>query len=246
MVKDKVSLFGPSIRPFLWNKLYKSLSYNDIDFEIIFVGHVKPDFKLPENFKFIYAKVKPSQCSEIAFRETTGNYVMYMSDDYSFTKNYLDKCYEAFIKEKNENIVVSGRFISKKRKFTKGNYHLVDGDFNTPIIPIFGFYNKKIRKELGSIDSNFIGACWQLDIALRLYEKGGYLIFVDDIWGNEKKIKSDKKLWTKVGKKDLKYLYSCWIKKDGQVSKKRLKNIIPFHEKNILKYSQGRNLKFWK
>lgn len=61
-----ISLFGPSIRPELWMRLYRSLSSNAVPFEIIFVGNRLPDFSLPNNIHFIYSEVKPAQCAEIA------------------------------------------------------------------------------------------------------------------------------------------------------------------------------------
>ena len=64
----KISLIGSAFRTNNWLKIYDSVKKNKIGFEIVYVGPNKPDFQLPDNFRFIQSDVKPVQCIEIAAR----------------------------------------------------------------------------------------------------------------------------------------------------------------------------------
>jgi hypothetical protein len=47
MKSPMISVIVSSIRPQNWSKFNKWIPCNNTSFEVIFVGHVKPSFKLP-------------------------------------------------------------------------------------------------------------------------------------------------------------------------------------------------------
>ena len=123
MNKPIISVFASAYRIHWWRGMYDSLATNKVSFEIVFVGQNKPDFKLPNNFKYIYSNVKPAQCLEIALKQATGEFIMNMSDDWLFSDSFLDNlCKEAqSISKIKENFVLSpmqkkanGSYIHKK------------------------------------------------------------------------------------------------------------------------------------
>ena len=90
-----LSVYGTAIRTENWLKLYDNIvGNNNIKIEIVLCGSVEPKFKLPNNFKFIYSNVKPSQCSAIALLGTSSNLVSLIGDDCVYSKiisiNYLN------------------------------------------------------------------------------------------------------------------------------------------------------------
>jgi hypothetical protein len=182
----KISVIAPSIRPYKWMKFHKWISYNDTPFEIIFVGHVKPKFRLPSNMKFIYTKVKPAQCFHIAFMESQGDFLLNSADDLLYRPHILDnmvnllRCNDPSKnitsalykhgprKSQKKNMIFFGKRGHILRKQGKWVPYLQDGA-GTMI-------SKKLWNRLGGIDRRFIQSYWDLDMAMRVYESGGDLI----------------------------------------------------------------------
>jgi hypothetical protein len=82
-----ISLFGSAHRPQNWRDLYRSIADTRVSCEVIFVGPNPPDFKLPDTFRFIKSLTKPTQCFEIAARNTKGDLIMNVADDTEFRTN---------------------------------------------------------------------------------------------------------------------------------------------------------------
>ena len=76
-----VSLVASAVRTTVWQPFWDSLKGNNINYEVIFVGNRAPNFPLPENFRHIYANVKPAQCYEIGFRAARGEVIAWTADD---------------------------------------------------------------------------------------------------------------------------------------------------------------------
>ena len=78
MSKPVFSVCFSAIRNNLYKSFYDSLSAvhgSCPPFEVIFVGDNPPTEPMPDNFKYIYSKVKPAQCTEIAVRAATGDFI---------------------------------------------------------------------------------------------------------------------------------------------------------------------------
>jgi len=256
-----ISIYVPTIRPQYWKRLYDSLSRNDVLFEIIFVGHIPPDYVLPENVKYINSSVKPSQCAEIGFRACRGEFCIFALDDIVFGEHTLDILYNKFLEMGRDNVVISCMPYLNGKALDTCRYRFWDYDKNSPIQPLCGLYKRSIIEQLGGIDRNFVCSFWDIDLVMRLYEMGGISLFcpgavaneiVIDIHAKDRLIQSglhyDRStlefLWTISysdfrRRNDLEALYINTQKKKGVILKHRLKLIEPFANEDILVRSQG-------
>jgi len=185
MNKPVISIYMPAVRPQLWMGVYESLEQSNIPFELIAVGHVPPEYKLPDNFHFIKTKVKPVQCVEIGFRACKGEYCIYSHDDLFFGSNTLDLLLRKWLEINNELVVVSCMPYQYGEKLETNRYRFWDGVENSPHVPLAGLYKTSTMKKIGSRDKNFMVSYADLDIAMRLYEMGGYNVFCEGTRVNE-------------------------------------------------------------
>ena len=186
MRKDPIiSLFGSMIHPEFWMRLYNSLSSNKVPFELIFVGNKIPNFKLPENCHFIYSETKPAQCYEIGSRYAVGDLIMHTGDDCVFSERALDNIYEIFRNLNDDKAMVScGYILGGNDLSVEQGYYWTD-DNNSPRMPFGALMKREMWKKLGGIDNRFIAQYWDLDIAMRMYEIGGRLVFAENAWVEE-------------------------------------------------------------
>jgi len=221
----------------LWERLWNSLLIkNKIPFEIIFVGPRPPVVKLPEFCTFIQTTVKPAQCWEIASRKAVGEYLLFSPDDVTFSKGFLNKAYDRIIEKNNDKLVYTSIFRKKGRKKLKGE-QLISKNYAFPKISFICFYNTKIWRELGGIDSRFVSLKGDVDMQLRFFENGGKLCFIKDCLVTEHDPHNIASL-SKMVRDDKATLHSFWIK-GPKFSDKRLKDVLPFDDKDILNLSQG-------
>jgi hypothetical protein len=264
-----ISIFVPSIRPELWARMYNSLLTNKIPFEIIFIGPIVCQQKLPNNVRHIITSVKPSQCAEIGLRSCLGSYCIFTQDDIIFSTKALDILYEN-IRSEGDDIVISCIPYVNGKRFDIAYYRFfpVDSkDFihrkDSPIVPLCGIYKLDSLKDLGGIDRNFVSSFWDVDLAMRFYEKGGRSKFSEEVAANEIVVPKAKRLGSE-GKEDRTLLEALWTytheefeklsSKEreileiahcdrsipcGIIVKKRRRQLEPFVEENITTLSQG-------
>lgn len=240
-MKPIISLFGTAVRTDLWPRLYSSLATNTVPFELILVGDNRPNFELPENFRYIYSQVKPAQCAEIASRHALADLIMWMSDDYVLSRGALDSVYALYKSLNNDKGLVSLRYAcgGEDRIWEQ---HFVWMDSSSPFIPMCPLMKKSLWRQLGGIDRRFIASCWDMDIDMRVYEAGGEAILSQDAYAEEDHfgptIFHAQSLWREYGvSTDRPLLDSFWVK-DGVVVKNRLSPVEPFTD-DILQFSQG-------
>ncbi len=237
-ISPEISIFGSAHRPKNWMSLYESIRNNDISFEIIFVGPNEPDYKLPKNFRFIKSFVKPAQCCEIAARNATGNIIIDTPDDIEFiTKKPLDKLYNEYKSYNDDKIILSCRFMINGVDLSNECHRYSAVDPTSFVMPVCGFMSRKLYRDIGGIDKNFIGAYWSLDIAMRIFALGGCVILSKNVYVNEdtNKMTGIEGLRFNVDP-DLPYLHSLWS--HGK-SLNRAKPVEPFSDEKILEESQG-------
>ena len=239
MKKPEISIFAPAHRPQNWMDFYRSIGDNDISFEIIFVGPNEPDFELPSNFRFIKSYTKPTQCAEIASRNTRAELIMNVADDCEFrTKRPLDMLYNTYKSYNNDKLILSCRYMLNGEDRSCTDQRFFAGDNSSPIMPMFGFMSKKLYRDIGGIDRNFIAVMWDLDIAMRVLALGGEVI-LSDVYADELKSKSaGSNLCNEFWSHDRQLLESLW-----SVNRKthfnRTKPVEPFSDYKILEESQG-------
>lgn len=255
-----LSVYGTAIRTENWLKLYDNIvGNNNIKIEIVLCGSIKPKFKLPNNFKFIYSNVKPSQCSAIALLGTSSNLVSLIGDDCVYSKSYFDKLFEFHIS--NENYIVGGQFMRNEDLYKIKDYMLHSDIPDSPLFSMSPILNKKEIFEVGGIDKNFIAVMWHEDLIMRLItlKKRKTKIFegaickeltISDFNIFQRSYKRLKRrflknhisdgpnLFQNFGMKhDLPYLKSCWVDK---IENSDLENILT---KNATHYISNKRLK---
>lgn len=238
-MKPCISLLCSGIRINNWLKIYDTLKHNKTNFEIVFVGSNKPNFQLNKNIKYIFSTVKPTQCWEIALRNCSGEFVMYIADDIFFEDNYLlDKLYNKFDKEKNNQILSPALLINGNKHNINFNRYLFKNIYS-PLLPFLIFTKKKFIIDVGGIDSRFIAVRWDIDLALRLYKYGCVLEYCPDLEINENLSLSGRStLNLDYLKKDSKTLVKKWIFLEENNYIKSL-NDHKFNDVNITTISQG-------
>ena len=170
-MRPLVSLFGSGIRTHRWEGLYNSLTKSSVPFELIIVGNKVPEFSLPKNFHYIYSKVKPAQCSEIAARYTTGELIMNIADDLLFSDNALKEMCNLYEKNASEDLIVSNRLTRGKKIYGDEMHRFLSTVPGSPLIPLSTLMSKKLWIKLGGIDRRFTALFWDLDIAMQQIKK---------------------------------------------------------------------------
>jgi hypothetical protein len=229
-----ISVIATAIHTEFWQKLYADLSKNNtIPFEIVFVGNVKPNFTLPNNFIHIYSDAKPSQCLETAARNAHGAYVMITADDVEVPPEMLNSMYYFLRRMYSDKAIVSARFsdtadgppVDKLLVFDTRNP-------DSPVLGVNTIIKRSVWKEMGGIDRRFFAFKGDLDLQMRIYQAGGYLFLVPDVIAREKP-RPGPRLVNTYSKHDSDILYSFWVLPDGSSSKKRLQDFHPFGEDEI-------------
>ena len=218
-------------------------SGNDIPFEIIFVGYSPPEEEMPSNFQYIFSKVKPSQCIEIALRKAVGDFIVFAVDDETFSDDYLNILESHVSKYKNDPIFFGsrykygGRIIDRILKFDLS-------DKTSPKLGLAACVKRNLLIDSGGIDKRFISGACDMDVQMRMYEMGNELMIIPELFIDEDIVGSDgypfRRSFSLSGKYDLPLAYSLW-KINGQMSNKRLSSVQSFLDKDILIISQGRN-----
>jgi hypothetical protein len=234
-----ISLFATAYRPQYWERLYESIKNNSIPFEIVFVGPNKPNYILPDNFYYIKSDVKPTQCLEIAARNTTGELIIHIADDLEFiNSNPLEKLYISYNLQNSDKLMLSCKYMLKGEDVSGIAHHFFYGDTSSPLMPVGTILTKKLYTELGGMDKNFIAIHGELDIAMRLYAMGGKVI-LSDVYINEQRDRNYKGgLCDEYQKIDMKLLRDLWVV-DGKAQFNRSKPFEPFTDYKILTESQG-------
>jgi len=170
MIKKGISICFPTIRPYLWAKLYKSLESNTIDWEIVCGGPGDWNNQIPgDKFKFFKTNVKPSQVYECCFRQAQYELLHWSTDDCTYSPNALDNAYQCYKETNTEKVVITMRPVEDGREIT--NHTFKGGD--TPAMAPFGVMSTRLFHELGGYDRRFICGQAENDIVMKVYEIGG-------------------------------------------------------------------------
>ena len=109
MSKEKIFLIGPGIKTEFWLEFYDNVTKtNECEIDIILVGHRRPDFDLPDNFKFVYSSESPTVCAQIAYEKAyelakETDYIQNTPDDVLYSENHFDKIIKAYKTEEEKD-----------------------------------------------------------------------------------------------------------------------------------------------
>lgn len=226
-----ISICASANRPHLWKDFINSLKNQDINWEVIFVGDVEPDFDLPSNFIYFYSKVKPTQCWEAAIRYSRGRYISITADDAEYDPMALRNMVKFMDSKLDTRIVGSFQTIENGSLIT--NDHFYKGKRMAP----FFVFDRQYYFDIGGADKRFIGGMWENDVIMRVWEDGGRVevcedafVRVDHLRKHNATSKSCEWHW----KYSFPLFESLWVNPD-----KRTDLLQPFITETILFETQG-------
>ncbi len=267
-MKPKISIIGPSHRTKLWIPFYESIVTN-LDFEVIFVTDVKPKIsEIPgagdtnhliwehddthyskmgyKNFRWIYSKVKPAQCFEIAYRKSYGDFIVWTGDDFTYGPYALDHAYAMHKSFYDHKVMVSfnvhedGRPVAHHQKLPWDDTHQLT---TTALIS-----KKAIEEAGGFADSTFCCGHFDVDLQMRIWANGGRMFVCPPAMAYEphEAFHKQEANFATTWREELEYFTELWQQRwNGETSTSRQKPFIPYTEENILTISQGRMKGKW-
>jgi len=242
MSKPVFSLIAPSVRSAYYQQVYDSIARDaKVPFEFIFVGNVEPLKKIADNFHYINTNVKPAQCVEIAARNATGDFLIPIADDITFSDNFLNTILKN-INSNPEKVFSFNLLIDGKINDNFLYWHIRKS--RDKLVGASGVFERKMWNDLGGVDSRFIYINYDKDIMFRYMETKD-LVIIPECFINENRYihKSSRRassVLDAICERDL--FNSLWVNDDKKVSSKRLKKVNSFDDKDILIKSQGRNI----
>jgi len=233
MEKPIISIIATAARPQLWEQFYKEVTDGNITpFEIVFVGPNRPNFALPENFRYIYSEAKPVQCLEMACRNAKGEFVLVAADDEQFPTGVIDVLYGYMLRMWNEKAVIMSRFSDNIDHGPMDNLLVLEPYPEFPIVAPVILIRKSVWQELGGLDRGFNLIFSTDDLQLRIFEAGGHPFILPP---EEFTVKEKPHVYPRLVTKymlDRILLDSLW-KEEGIFSKKRLDFVQSFSEDEI-------------
>jgi len=234
-----------------WLECYKSYKTN-LEFEVIFVSDEHPKFKLPKNFRYIFTKVKPAQCGQIALDEAKGEVVLLTSDDITFNSLAFDRAYDIYKQADNYKTIVGFRifegwgtlgesthlhYLFHRTKYGNTRPELLK---HSPRMLALGLMSKKLYNEVGRIDKRFVCGQWENDLTMRAYSMGAKLIMSpwSKSYNDTNKHDGEGNYRGAIHEYETNLLAQFWVK-NGKFSKTRLEPVQEIVQKDILFYSQG-------
>jgi hypothetical protein len=231
----KISLFASSVRHKLWEDLFKSVSSNKIDFEIVFAGSLTLMVNNVPGFRYIETgRIKPAQCYEVARRACNGEYIMWIADDCEFSPGLLDNVY-AKMQTLHPRTILSIRTNENGVDLNLSDHRLFWRNQNTPQMAPVGLIKRDYAEALGGFDRRFVCGQYENDFVMRAMTQGFQVVrHLDDCVFIEhlKKHGPSTKFWSGY-KEDRKILEDTWVV-GGY--KEPEKPIVTFNQNKIASY----------
>jgi hypothetical protein len=172
-----VSAYMTSIRPYRWMRMHEMLSKSGLNFEIVIVGPVQPNFALPSEIKFYYSNLKPLQCCHAAVTLCSGQTLLQLVDDIDYQDGGISKMYEAAMSA--DNVMATCIYSQNGNKLQDKQNIAGQTSSTLPLLPVCGIYQRNIYSKIGGIDRRFNGVMGELDLYMRMSINGYRTIFVD-------------------------------------------------------------------
>ena len=215
--KTDVVIVATAIRTRFWQEIYDNLTKNKSSFHLVFVGHTRPTFLLPENFTYIYSELKPAACVEIAYRYAHKNidarFIMHTADDFIMRPYYLDSMisgYDRLKKQYNDEMLM----ITQISIQVDGSYDFMALEQKGPVTGIGPFTTMENSKKIGTLDKRFNSVCWDMDRVYRFYAMGGIMrpLQENEVPPVRERPDGQNTQWTKYSKVDFSIFQSFWNK----------------------------------
>ena len=183
--KIKISFFASAVKYHNWKSVLDSLRGGKYPYEVVFSGYLDKDLTEPFLYKYPELKyietynIKPAQCYEVARRACVGELVCWIDDDHTFSEGFVDKVYDYWDESwqiSSWKKIITTEYIEKDTEENIDNYRFYARNLNTPQMPLVGIMNREYLDSLGGLDSRYIIARWNCDIAMRTLADGGKVV----------------------------------------------------------------------
>ena len=105
---------------------------------------------------------------------------MIFAEDLILEDSYgLDELFHASLRSNNSFAIASCRYRQNGIPLPESSHRFIGGDESTPIMPLAGLMLRRSLNSVRGIDKRFIGVNYDLDLAMRFYERGGFTFFSD-------------------------------------------------------------------
>lgn len=258
-MKPKISIIGPSHRTHLWKPFYESIITN-LDFEVIFVTDKRPephevpgwelgyeisdDFVFHKNngtFRYLFSKVKPAQCFEIAYYFSTGNFIIWTGDDFIYSPYALDNAYAMYKSFHDHKVMISFDVYEDGHEATR-SYHKVPWDEKVQLTTSALISKQAIEEVGGLADKYFVCGHWDVDLQMRIYANNGRMFICPNAFAYEphNAFHKNEANFATTWETELNYWTSLW-QKDGKTTFQRQNIFTPYdhNHPNFLTENQG-------
>lgn len=178
-MKNEISAYMTSIRPYRWMKIHEMLSKTGLSFEIVIVGPIEADFELPPEIKFYKSDLKPSQCQHTAGMLCQSDKMLQIVDDINYEDGGIKSMYDELVKYDNAMSTCRYHLNNRDCSLNQNIAGLVIP--HLPLLPVCGMFHRQAFLDAGGIDRRFLGVMGELDLYMRMSQLGYKTIFVDFI-----------------------------------------------------------------
>jgi len=191
-MRPEVSIFASAVRTQLWMAWVEGIrATNAVEFEVVFVGNNRPEYTLPDNFRFIYSEAKPAACFEMAARASRGEALLQAADDVVYSSGAVDLMYAAWKDASPQILGIRTDGDCPMVFMASCHYYIDDVDMTAyqnllgqpsetfPLLPVCGMYSRELYHRLGGADRRFNGMQWELDMYMRMWAHGVKTVFVE-------------------------------------------------------------------
>jgi len=186
-----VSAYMTSIRPYRWMDMHEMLSKTNLNFEMVIVGPIEPNFALPKEIKYYKSNVKPQQCMHTSAMLSTGETLLQVVDDTVYEDDAIEMMFnEVMIGEK---VTATCRYYQNDIDYS--NVQNIDGHISNtlPTLPVCGLYKRSVYHEVGGIDRRFYGVMGELDLYMRIRMAGYKTVVINYRCNESTKYQSEEK-----------------------------------------------------
>lgn len=182
----KVSLIASAVRVPFYKTFLDPLKSTTVPYEVVFAGHNTPEEIEPFNkgyqgFRYIYtARIKPSQCYEIARRMAVGETILWCADDCEFTLDVIGKAYRFWADLKNEKAILSIQTVENKQYVNMQVHSFFGGRPNSGLMAPLGLMSRQFMEDLGGFDRRYIAGQYENDAVMRAIVAGGKIHIFGD------------------------------------------------------------------
>ena len=199
-----ISVFSAAIRTANWPAIFETFAQNEGEHEILFAGHVEPDFELPEFARWIRTgRIKPAQADEVARRQCRGDLVVKGGDDITFSPRALDLAEAEWKALRDPRAILSLRYhldeqLRKAPPAPDGSDYFDSTELetwlfmtpggpcvNSPRLPFMGIYEREHYESLGTYDRRFVSSMHDADLDCRALAAGAPLHWCAEAAGRE-------------------------------------------------------------